>query len=501
MNVAPHRLHAHARAGIAELGCDFAQRAYAAGLAVTRIDEGGESTVPIPVGALPVILEAREIARRAELAHLLARATRKAARWRLAGPAREGTLRALRPIERRLVEATAHEDLPLAVARVDFLGDALPMALEVNATIPAMQAYSDIAAEAWMRSFCAGHPRLEALVAANGSNVHALIGSLDAMHRQRRGRGPEHVGVLCRRGDAQATELRHVVRRMVEHGWNAGLVHPDQLTWRAGRLHAGATAFDLVYRHLFLSRLDTAPESAVAAAIAAAGASGTLVLNGPGPHLEMKSTLALLSQASADASLASAIGLGDDESDAVARQVPWTRVLEAPSTREAADLLECVVAEPDAFVLKRSWSYGGNEVFVGRARHEAGFHERARGSFPDVGDWEDLCRRAAVDDRAGGFVAQRIVPTTRAPQLVCTPDAVREVQVITDYAAFASVGGGSDVAAPWSGVCRASSSEIVNIVGGGGLVPLLRREVADALAAGLAPLRSSSEATSPRAAG
>jgi hypothetical protein len=489
-----HPLHAHVRERIFLEGREFARRAFNAGLAVTRTFEDEESTVPIPVGALPVILDHGEIARRALLAQRLASATRKSARWRLANQGRE-VLRALRPIERRLVEASAHQDLPMAVARVDFLGESPPMALEVNATIPAMQAYSDIAAEAWIRSFCAGHPRIEDLIVANGSNVAALIEALGAIYRRCHGREPVHVGVLCRRGDAQTTELRHIVRRMLEHGWDAVLVHPDQLAWRDRRLHAGSTVLDLVYRHVFLSRLEAATATSVETAIAAAGESRTLVLNGPGPHLEMKSTLALLSLACENAALAAAIGLTDDECEAVLAQVPWTRTLEVTMTRDANDTLERVIADPDAFVLKRSWSYGGNEVFVGRARHEAGFRERASASFPGVGDWEDLCRRAALDERAGGFVVQRLVPTTRAAQRVCTPDAVREIDVITDYAAFASVG----VDAPWSGVCRASSSEIVNIVGGGGLVPLLRRDVADALAAGLAPLRSSSEATSPRA--
>lgn len=496
MNLPLHALHTHARERVGVEGCAFARRAFNAGLAVTRVDGEHESTVPIPVGALPVILDAGEMTRRTQLARRLASATRKAARWRLAGDAREATLRALGPVERRLVEATAPLDVPLAVARVDFLGDAPPMALEVNTTIPAMQAYSDIAAEAWMRSFCAGHPRLDRLVAANGSNASALIGALGEIHRQGRGREPVHVGVMCRRGDAQITELRHIVRCMLEHGWDAVLVHPDQLAWRDRRLHADSTALDLVYRHVFLSRLDAATATSVETAIAAAGESLTLVLNGPGPHLEMKSTLALLSLACENAALAAAIGLTDDECDAVLGQVPWTRTLEETPTRDARDSLERVIADPDAFVLKRSWSYGGNEVFVGRTRHEAGFRERASASFPGVGDWEDLCRRAALDARAGGFVVQRLVPTSRAPQWVCTPDAVRELDVITDYAAFASVG----VDAPWSGVCRASSSEIVNIVGGGGLVPLLRRDVADALAEGLAPLRSWSVATRPPAA-
>jgi hypothetical protein len=52
-----------------------------------------------------------------------------------------------------------------------------------------------------------------------------------------------------------------------------------------------------------------------------------------------------------------------------------------------------------------------------------------------------------------------------------------------DYSAYASVGLGQEPA--WGGVCRGSVSQVVNIVGGGGVLPLLTREVADRLAAAL----------------
>jgi hypothetical protein len=47
--------------------------------------------------------------------------------------------------------------------------------------------------------------------------------------------------------------------------------------------------------------------------------------------------------------------------------------------------------------------------------------------------------------------------------------------MFVDFSAYASLGMHPP---PWGGVCRASSSSIVNIVGGGGVAPLLRDDVA-----------------------
>jgi hypothetical protein len=451
-------------ARVPALGAALARCAFDAGLAVTRPDG---TRRPIPVGAIPVVLEDDEVARRHRLAAVLVAATAKAARWRLAGPQRQRTLAALSPAERRLVEASAQQPLALAVARIDFLGDP-PLALEANATIPAMQGYSDIAARAWLETFADARD-VEALSAANGSNETALLEALLALHRDARGGRPDSIALLARPGDAQRTELLHLAAAFSARGLQAELVEPGQLRFEAGWLWRGAQRIELVYRHLFLSRLDAAPCDALEAALRN-DAQGTLVLNPPAPHLEMKSTLAVLSHALQQPSLADAIGLGNAELDAIAQCVPWTRRLDEVDREE----LERVVSEPDHFVLKRSWSYGGQEVFVGRARGEAGFARRAAQVFPQAGDWPALVRAAAADRAGDGFVVQRAADVRRTTQWLCTPEGARRDEVVTDYAAYASLG----TSPAWGGVCRAAASDVVNIVGGGGVVPLLRAGVA-----------------------
>ena len=63
----------------------------------------------------------------------------------------------------------------------------------------------------------------------------------------------------------------------------------------------------------------------------------------------------------------------------------------------------------------------------------------------------------------------------RERHLLATPAGPVEGEVFVDYSAFASVGLRSEPA--WGGVVRASASRIVNIQGGGGVLPLLMEPV------------------------
>mgnify|MGYP001131701329 CR=1 FL=1 len=465
-------------------GTALAELAFRSGLAVTRADG---SLAAIPIGAVPVVLDDDEIARRGALATPLVSATAKAARWRMTGARRSAVLESLGPAERRLVQATWPALRELAVTRVDFLAAPDPWALEVNTTIPAMQGYSDIAAESWLRTFAAGRKDLPELIAANGSNADALRDALTNLYTRARPDELASVGLLCRRHDAQLTELQYLAGRFRRAGLDACVVHPDELTLRRGFLHHRGRPLQMVYRHLFVSRLDGEPAPDVEAAMAAAESTGTLILNPPAPHLEMKSTLALLSEAVESPELADSIGLDAAECRGIAACVPWTRTLtmdtSGPAVAGSRELFERVCAQPDEHVLKRSWSHGGDDVFVGRARDTQAFRARLHALHAGAGDWAGLCRHAASDTRGGGFVVQHAVPRVLAEQVLCTPDTLQRAQVVTDYAAYASLG----VAPAWSGACRAAASDIVNIAGGGGVVPVIRKRVIDRLMPGAPP--------------
>jgi hypothetical protein len=459
---------------LAEQARRLAQRALTAGLAITHADG---STTPIPIGFVPLTIDDLERGQRRRVASLLTRATQRVARWRMAPAQRGATLQALGPAERRLLLATWHHCDELAVARVDFLGEPTLQALEVNATIPAMQGYSDIAAEAWLATMGADPQHVASLIAANGSNTQALLDVLVELHVRRRGAAPGTIGLLCRRHDAQLSELGYLQRRFEAAGFDSRIVHPDQLQWDAATafLRHGGEPLHLLYRHLFLRRLDEAPSPAIEAALLHRGPRGSLILNPPAPHLELKSTHALLSQAADDDTLAAAIGLDDDERAAARAHVPWTRWLHDPrlSERDHATLLARIVDEPAEMVLKRSASYGGRDVFVGAALQRGEGWDSVAAAYPGTTSWPALVQRVVADHGGGGFVAQRRVRSETAPQWLCTPEAAIPVNAITDYSAYASLG----AAARWNGVARAATSDIVNLVRGGAVVPVIARAV------------------------
>ena len=135
------------------------------------------------------------------------------------------------------------------------------------------------------------------------------------------------------------------------------------------------------------------------------------------------------------------------------------------------DLVAHVAAHPEGFVLKRAWDYGGKAVFVGPASGEPGFATRSEAAFGERLDWPELVRARGGDParwrlRGPGGGGHSRASDTSSPR----PGGPVEAEVFVDYSAFASVGLESEPA--WGGVVRASASRIVNIQGGGGVLPL-----------------------------
>jgi hypothetical protein len=461
-------------------GEELARTAYQRGLAVTKKEDG--STRPIPITATPVILDEAEIARRQSLSARIASATLKLSRLVLSGERAGVVLDGLSPLERELTMATFAQLSTLVTTRVDFFVGQSVTALEVNATIPAMQAYSDIAAHTFLevvgRTWGASPETVARWKRENGSNARALFDALLAGYGQvRPGRSPRSVALLVRRNDAQLTEQRYLCERFREWGVDADVVYPDELDGDDA-VRANGKVYDLVYRHLFVRRLeepDLAGADHVKRLLAERNGTRAVVLNPPASQVEVKAVFALLSEALDDATLAKQAGLCADELEAIAEAVPWTRRFRGEA------LLAKVAADPDRYVLKRSWDYGGRAVFVGRTRHEPGFAERVKAAYGEALDWNQLCARAVVDSVGGGFVVQEVVETRPQTHLLCTGAEPTPTELFVDFSAYASVGLPEQPA--WGGVCRGAPSHVVNIVGGGGVLPLITTGVARSLLA------------------
>jgi hypothetical protein len=344
----------------------------------------------------------------------------------------------------------ADAPIPALVARVDFLvpeGGGPPRALELNATIPAMPAYADLAAFSWIRAAARAMgrpPRVENdLLALCGSHMERLREALVAFHRSRGGRRERpSIAIVARPGDAQIGELRRLAAHFAQMGHEVKNLLPAECE---------PEDWDVLYRHVWAHRV--APGDPFARALL--DPARFPVVNPVNGLLEAKALFARLSECADDAALAERAGLDGVERAAAAR-LPWTRRLE-PS------MVPRLLAERERFVVKRSWDYGGKSVHLGAETE------------PEA--WAAAVRGAAADRRGGGFVAQERVFAARRPATRVTPEGISSGELYRDISTYCGLG----PSRPDGSVVRAAASPVVNILGGGGLSPVVPEDVIEAL--------------------
>ena len=438
---------------LAGIGAVAARAAWEGGMSVLRPDG---SVVPIPLVAEPEVYPRERLAALASEAHAILSGAVKLARALLAqGDARdrEALLGPFQGLEAEaMTRLFAEAPCPAVVARVDFLPTedpaAAPRALELNATIPAMPGYADLAAHSWLRAAAQARgmtPRqANELVAAAGSNMENLRAALVAFHAARGGaKARPSIALVARPGDAQIGELRRLADHFRQMGHEVANLTP------AG---CEPERWDLLYRHVWAH--NTPPDSPFARALRA---PARFVLANPvNGMLEAKALFARLSECAEDAGLAARAGL-DERELAAARRLPRTRRLDAA-------LAPAVVAERERWVLKRSWDYGGKSVRLG--------------AETEPGTWAHLVAEAAADLRGGGFVAQERVFAVLRPATRVTPEGVSVAPLYRDVSTYCGLGPD----APSGSVVRAAASPIVNILGGGGLAPVIPEDVLARLA-------------------
>jgi hypothetical protein len=345
-------------------------------------------------------------------------------------------------------------------------------ALELNATIPAMQAYSDAAAKAWIETLGThaglGPGEVGRLVARNGSNAEALRRSILA----RGGFAPDalpSIAIIHRENDSQLRELQALVRLFSGAGHDVRLAVPGDVRIDAdGCVLVGGRTYNLLYRHIFARRM---PEGSDLARVALGEARQGLQ-NPVNGHLEVKGLFAELHRVLHEED-GRGLALPDETRERLGRVLPWTRVFEETVVRgpdgDRGPLVDLVRAGGARFVLKRSWDYGGKSVSIGRdvlaAEGRAGW-ERAVDAALAAGD--------------GAFVVQELIDAPRHRHLVVGADgATTDEQVFVDASTYTSTG---DTDVPGGSVARYARGGIVNIVGGGGVCPLVSEDVAAVIA-------------------
>jgi len=392
---------------------------------------------PIPLVLSPCALPRVELNGLGRSAKLITSAIVKVARHLISRQPERARLlfHHLSPLEREALETRWEDAEELLHARIDWFADAsgTVRALEVNATIPAMQVYSDAAAKGWAQAVAPG--RVQA-VQQNHSNAAWLLDALILAARERK--TPLRIQLLHRDGDPQVTELLALRALFRERGVEARTVTPNEVILD-GDPHR------VLYRHLFARNVE--PASPLGRAFLTPKLHG--MWNRVDGWLETKGLYAELS------AHAKAAYLTDGERAVLQEFVPWTRVIDDVSDRE--------LGTGDTYVLKRSHDYGGKSVVIGREAGPAAFRQ--------------ALARARTDDPAS-WVIQELIDAPSQGRFLCTSAGARRVDLHLDVSTYASLiegvpDGGS--------VIRAAPGRIVNIAGGGGVAPLFADEVLQAL--------------------
>jgi hypothetical protein len=460
----------------------YARRCFELGLAVT-LPNG--SRAPIPPMVMAQSLDKGPWGEMRRDGHVLLGALARVAGEVLADPA-DGRYPCLfghfRGFEREVMERTWPSQRVLANTRIDFFVEAgKPRALEVNTTIPAMQGYVDIVNRAFVETVgeARGLPGAEIrdLLDRVPSQANNLLDALLGGYRALGGEAETPtIGIVARRNDAQTTDLAYIAERWRERGHRVVRGLPEEMTLSGDRVAIRGEPVDLVYRHIWAKNVD--PASPFADALREP--ERFFVLNPPSAHLEVKG---LLAEVSALAMNEDPGPLSPEQAEMIRRVVPWTRSICMGRTTgpagETIDLVPYVRSHPD-LVLKKSWDYGGKTVFLAQDLEEEATRKRLRAVVGPRAplDWEALVEHAA-NDPDDCWVAQHRVEIEPTRLEKALPDG--EIEIFTGYA-DASVYATHGIA-PWGagGVSRASESRVVNIMGGGGLVPLLPQDVLDDL--------------------
>lgn len=433
------------------VGRAAARLAWEGGMTVRRPDG---TVVPIPLLAEPEVLAQAELEAAAREAELILSGSVKLARALLQGGDQRDRAALIEPFSGLEAEAMGRlfeeAPLPVMVARVDYLIPAdggAPRALELNATIPAMPAYADLAAHSWLRAAARARGRTarEAgeLVAACGSHMERLREALVGAYRARGGsRSRPSIAIVARPGDSQIGELRRLEAHFRAQGHEVRNLLPTECV---------PEDWDLLYRHVWAHHVS--PGAPFARALLAPGRYP--LYNPVNGLLEAKALFARLSECAEDGALAVRAGLDEAERGAAAR-LPWTR-------RLTAALAPRVKAERRGFVLKRSWDYGGKSVHLGAELDQAA--------------WERVVDDSLADQRGGGFVAQERIFAARRPATRIASNEETRGDLYRDLSTFCGLG----PSRPGGSVVRAAASPIVNILGGGGLAPVIPSSVYERL--------------------
>jgi hypothetical protein len=381
---------------------------------------------------------ARKIARRALEASEDAAAIRRVLR--------------LTPQEDALIAMPPGYDDPSAHSRMDTFitvdGSSLQF-VEYNAESPAAIAYEDNLSQAFLalpviEEFQKRY-RLSDLPAR-----HRLIGTLLGAWRAANIAGEPRVAILDWEGLPTASEFELFRDYFEQHGLPTIICTPDDLRFENGMLYAASAdtnkplPITIVYKRVLSSEfLEHYGADALRHPLVQAYERGAIVMvnNFRAKLLHKKSIFALLTDEAFQGDFSA------EERAAVARHVPWTRLVQPGDTGYGGDkvnLLEFTRANRERLLLKPNDDYGGKGITIGWESTPA--------------QWDSAIKQAL----ASPFVVQERVQIAYEDYPALVDDEVVIGRRLVDSDPFLF---GTDVEGC---LCRLSTVTLLNVTAGGG---------------------------------
>jgi hypothetical protein len=314
---------------------------------------------------------------------------------------------------------------------------------EYNGETPAGTAYCDALSELFlampaMRPF-AKRWSVRPLPARN----HLLNVLLDTWHQFRGVRTAPAIAIVDWHDVPTVSEFRLSRDYFQSMGYECVITTPDALSYEAGKLRdASGMVVDLIYKRVLIHEL--IEECGLDHPMVRAVVDGAVCLVNPFSckPLHKKASLAVLSDERNRARFSEA------QQTAIARHVPWTRLVEERHTeldRDAIDLVPWIAEHRDELVLKPNDDYGGAGIVLGWE--------------VDGAAWELALTRALTEP----YIVQRRIALPSEPfAAVLDGELVLDSRIV-DSAPFCWHGAWSD-----GMLCRISTSSLVNVTAGGG---------------------------------
>jgi len=350
--------------------------------------------------------------------------------------------------ERELVAADPHYPGFSTMARFDsFLtGDTLQF-VELNAECPAGPAYTEVMSDVFRQLPMMQEFEREYEVQGFDTRQKLLDTLMETYAVWRANTGlygaKPVIAIVDYEGLPTVPEFELIQAFFESRGVQTLIRDPRKLEYRDGRLWAGETAIDLVYRRVLTNEFIEKWDEVQPLWEAYRDGKVCVVNNFRSKYLHKKMIFGLLTDGTLQALFSS------EEQETIRRHIPWTRKVQPGATDyqgKPIDLLAFLRENRNRLVLKPNDDYGGHGIFIGWDTSDS--------------EWENAITTAMDAD----YVVQEKVVVSSA-DFPTVRDGLVYDHLNVDLDPFV-----------WRGevegfLCRLSGSALCNVTSGGGIIP------------------------------